>query len=134
MSTHSERRGRRRFAATLGVMTALVGCSNPPPAEPRNFVVYFRTGDATVTQEAHQVIANAATSMRTHPPAKIVVEGHADGGTTFDASLADQRALAVIQALVADGTDASSIEKLPGAPSPGETGLAAHQVIIRFMP
>jgi outer membrane protein OmpA-like peptidoglycan-associated protein len=87
-----------------------------------------------VTQEAHQVIANAATELRSHPPAKIVVEGHADGGTPADASLADQRAIAVIHALVDDGIDANKIEKLQGAPPAGETGVAAHQVIIRVVP
>jgi outer membrane protein OmpA-like peptidoglycan-associated protein len=124
---------RTPLVATLSIMTAFAGCSTPP-AEPRNFVVYFETGDASVTPTAQQVIATVATATHEHAPSKLVVEGHADGGTTSDAALADQRAIAVIHALVEDGIDANSIEKLQGAPPEGQTGVAAHQVIIRFVP
>ena len=133
MSTNLDRRWPLTAVAILSALAALAGCTNPP-AEPRNFVVYFQSGDANVTPEAQQVVANAASAMRDRPPTKIVVEGHADGGTTTDARLADQRALAVIHALAEDGVDANSIEKLQGAPPTGQTGVAAHQVIIRFVP
>lgn len=130
---HLERRRRTPFTAALALMAAITGCSSRP-AEPQNFVVYFETGDATVTPVAQQVIATAAAAAHGHAAQKLVVEGHADGSATTDASLADQRALAVIHALTDDGVDAKSIEKAQGAPPPELTGLAAHQVIIRFVP
>jgi outer membrane protein OmpA-like peptidoglycan-associated protein len=123
----------RRLVLALGVLALAAGCAKKP-AEPQNFVVYFETGDANVTPVAQQVLATAATAAQDRPPAKIVVEGHADGGTTNDAALADRRALAVIHALTEDGIDANRIEKLQGTPPAGETGVAAHQVIVRFVP
>ncbi len=122
---------RREFVTMLAGLVA--ACANPAPPEARNFVVYFQTGDATVTPDARQVVANAAAAARNRPD-KLVVEGHADGGATTDAELADRRALAVMRALTDAGVDAARIVKQQGAPPPGEAGVAAHQVIIRFAP
>jgi outer membrane protein OmpA-like peptidoglycan-associated protein len=122
-----------RLVLALGALALVAGCAQKP-AEPQNFVVYFETGEATVTPVAQQVLATAAAASHEHTPSKIVVEGHADGGTTNDAALADKRALAVIHVLTDDGIDANRIEKAQGTPPAGETGVAAHQVIIRFVP
>jgi OmpA family len=125
---------RRTFVTMLCGLVA--ACANPAPAPTPaagNFVVYFVTGDATVTPEAQLVVANAVAAAQGRPD-KLFVEGHADGGATTDAALADRRALAVMRALTAAGVDASRIVKEPGAPTPGEAGVAAHQVIIRFAP
>ncbi len=114
---------------------ALAGCAaKPPPAELQQFVVYFETGATALTPEATKIIADAAAASREHTPAKIVVEGHADGGTANDAALADKRALAVMAALTGDGVDAKLLDKDQGAPATGVTGVGAHQVIIRLLP
>jgi outer membrane protein OmpA-like peptidoglycan-associated protein len=123
-----------RRACLLLAVLAVAGCAAQKPAEPQQFVVYFQTGDASVTQEAQQVIAQAAAATRQHAPSKITVEGHADGGTSNDAALADRRAIAVMGALVRSGVNATAIEKTPGTPAAGATGVAAHQAIIRLMP
>jgi outer membrane protein OmpA-like peptidoglycan-associated protein len=119
-------------------LLALAGCATKEPAEPaagpQLFVVYFQTGAATLTPDATQIVATAAAAARERTPSKLIVEGHADGGTTNDAALADQRALAVMAALTGDGVDATAIEKNQGAPAAGVTGVDAHQVTIRLLP
>ena len=122
-----------RRAGALALAALLASCATKP-TEPQRFAVYFETGGATLTDEGRQVVAQAASAARAHPPSRITVEGHADGGTTNDAALADRRAIAVIGTLVGDGVAATAIEKIPGAPSEGASGVAAHQVIIRLMP
>ncbi len=122
---------RRTFVTMLGIGW-LAACAAPAPA-PANFVVYFQTGEASLTLEAWQVVANAAAAAKDRPD-KLVVEGHADGGATADAALADRRALAVMRALSDAGVDAGRVVKAQGAPTPGAEGIAAHQVLIRFVP
>ncbi|HUK58519.1 MAG TPA: OmpA family protein [Stellaceae bacterium] len=124
---------RRTFVMLLGV-GAVAACTAPAPAPaPANFVVYFQTGGATLGPDARQIIANAVAAAKDRPD-KLLVEGHADGGATTDAALADRRALAVIRALTDAGLDAGRITKAQGTPAPGEEGVAAHQVLIRFVP
>jgi hypothetical protein len=115
-------------------LLVLAGCATAPAVGPQQFVVYFETGADTLTPEAREVVGSAADAARAHPPGKITVEGHADGGTANDAALADKRALAVIAALSGDGVDANAIEKIPGAPAAGAAGVAAHQAIIGLIP
>jgi hypothetical protein len=40
----------------------------------------------------------------------------------------------VIHGLIDAGIDGKSIDKQPSAPAGGATGVAAHQVIVRFLP
>jgi outer membrane protein OmpA-like peptidoglycan-associated protein len=125
-----------RIPAVLALLAALAACmsTSPTPAPTAdNFVVYFQTGDASLTPEARQVVANVVAASKTRPD-KLVVEGHADGGTTTDATLADRRAAAVMRALTDGGIDATRVIKAPGAPAPGTEGVAAHQVLIHFTP
>lgn len=122
----------RRIAAFTMLM-ALVGCTSPDSA-PRNFIVFFETDKSSLTPEAQALVTQMASAAQAAMPSKITVEGRADGGTAHDAALADERATAVMRALVEAGVDAKKIEKRPSAPPPGTTGTAAHQVVVQFLP
>jgi outer membrane protein OmpA-like peptidoglycan-associated protein len=123
---------RSTFLA-LALATLVAGCGGKP-AEPQRFVIYFETGSVTLTREAKAIADAAAAAVREHGSGKVTVEGHADGGTTNDAELADKRALAVIAALTGDGVEAARIEKIQGVPTAGLTGVGAHQVLITLVP
>jgi len=111
----------------------LAACAGRP-AEPRTFTVFFETDKASLTPDAQALVTQMAAAAHETTPSKITVEGRADGSTAHDATLADERATAVIHGLVEAGIDAKSIDKQPSAPTAGTTGVAAHQVIVRFLP
>lgn len=115
------------------VLIALVGCVSHPTT-PREFTVFFQTGDATATPGAQAVVTRIAKAARETRPSRIVIEGQADGGTARDANLADERADTVLHALVSAGIDASRLDKRPSAPLPGTTGVAAHKVKVTLIP
>jgi outer membrane protein OmpA-like peptidoglycan-associated protein len=114
-------------------LAALVACSQRLAA-PRDFIVFFETDQAALTAEGQQLVVEIATNARELSPSKIVVAGRADGGTAHDAALADQRAAAVMRALIEQGISAPRIEKQADAPPPERSGFAAHQVVVRLLP
>jgi outer membrane protein OmpA-like peptidoglycan-associated protein len=126
---------RRRFARIVlsAMMAALAGCATHLQ-EPRDYVVFFVTDTATLTTEAHQVVATIAAARADLNPSRITVEGRADGGTPHDATLADERARTVSRALTDAGVDPTMIAIEPSAPPTGTTGVAAHLVTVRFLP
>ena len=103
-------------------------------SEPRSYVVFFQKDTTDLTPEGKQVVLQASAEVADGHPSHIVVEGRADGGTPHDATLANDRALVVIRALVDNGADAKTIENRPGAPPTGVTGVAAHQVLVTLTP
>lgn len=103
-------------------------------SQPRSYVVFFESDHADLTPDARRVVAEVAASARDRAPSKIVVAGRADGNTAHDATLADQRAMAVIRALASQGVPAGKIEKEPDAPPSSERGVAAHQVLVTLLP
>ena len=115
------------------MLAALAACA-PHLQEPRTYVVYFQPDSATLTNEAQKVVATIAAARADLNPSRITVEGRADGGTPHDATLADQRARTVVRALSVAGVDAAMMSILPSAPLSGVTGVAAHQVVVRFEP
>jgi OOP family OmpA-OmpF porin len=96
--------------------------------------VFFETDQAALTAEGQQLVVEIAANVRKLSPSKIVIAGHADGGTAHDAALADQRATTVMRALVDQGIPAPRLEKEADAPAPERTGFAAHQVVVRLLP
>ncbi|HXP32007.1 MAG TPA: OmpA family protein [Stellaceae bacterium] len=122
----------RRVAILLALLLAAQCASEP--AGPHRSTVFFETDDAAITPEGQQVVAQIAAEALRLNPSKIIVEGRADGGTPHDATLADQRAAAVMRALTAAGIDATRIEKRPSVPPPGWGGIAAHQAVITLLP
>ena len=119
--------------AVIAALTLLAACASQPP-EPRTFVVFFETDKASLTPDAQRLVAEMAAAAHATNPSKIIVEGRADGSTAHDATLADERASAVIHGLVDAGIDGKTLDKQPSAPASGTTGVAAHQVIVRFLP
>jgi outer membrane protein OmpA-like peptidoglycan-associated protein len=118
--------------AALAWLSLTAACSTPD--QPRPFTVFFETDSAALTPEAHQVIAEAAAKAHDVAHSKIVIAGRADGSTPHDAALADQRAMAVMQALAAQGVSSGELVKQADAPPSGIGGIAAHQVVITLLP
>ncbi len=122
-----------RHAAAASLLLVIAACAQHLAA-PRDFVVFFETDQAQITPEGQQVIVEIAGAARKNAPSKIVVAGRADGGTARDATLADQRATNVMHALADQGVPAASLEKQADAPPANQTGVAAHQVLVRLLP
>lgn len=119
--------------AAFAIMIALSACAQHL-AQPRDYIVYFDTDSATLTTDGQRIVATAASAAHDASASKILVAGRADGSTAHDATLADQRATAVMQALTQQGVPAAKVEKQPDAPPSSRTGVAAHQVVITLLP
>ncbi len=118
--------------AILAVLAMLTACAHLD--QPRDFMVYFDTDSAALTPDGHRIVATIAAKAHEVSPSKILVAGRADGSTAHDATLADQRATVVMQALAQQGVPAGRLEKQPDAPPTGRTGVAAHQVVVTLLP
>jgi outer membrane protein OmpA-like peptidoglycan-associated protein len=119
--------------ALFAVLFAIAGSSNQP-VEARQSVVFFRADSSVLTPEARQVVVRTAAAIRETRPAKIMVEGHADGGTPHDERLASQRARTVISALEDAGLAATPVELSQAVPPAEASELAAHNAVIRLVP
>jgi hypothetical protein len=122
-----------RFFALI-LLTALTACTGSTLDQPRSYLVYFDNDSATITPDGRRIIGTIVTGIRDTAPSKVVVAGRADGSTAHDATLADQRAVAVMQALTQQGVPANKVEKEAGAPPSGVNGVAAHQVAVTLVP
>ena len=116
----------------FAVCTALAACAHLD--QPRNYLVYFDTDSANLTPDGQRIVATIASTAHDVSPSKILVAGRADGSTAHDATLADQRATVVMQALTQQGVAANHIEKEPDAPPSNVTGVAAHEVVVTLLP
>jgi len=121
-----------RFLA-ITLLAALTACAGKLE-QPRSFLVYFDTDSAALTPDGTRVVGEITAAVNDVSPSKVVVAGRADGSTAHDATLADQRATAVMQALTQKGVPASKLEKEADAPPSGRTGVAAHQVVVTLLP
>jgi outer membrane protein OmpA-like peptidoglycan-associated protein len=116
----------------VGLLGTLSACTHFD--QPRSYMVYFDTDSATLTPDGQRIVGAIATNVHDLSPSKILVAGRADGSTAHDATLADQRAGVVVQALAQQGVPAAKIEKQPDAPPSGRVGVAAHQVVVTLLP
>jgi hypothetical protein len=103
---------RRRLALAALPALALAACETPqtPPAPTIN--VFFTAESALLDDNARAVIAQAAARAQQKPSRMIKVRGFAapDTGTAaYNRALAETRARAVADALVANGIPASRI-------------------------
>jgi len=114
----------------LVLLLAFGGCTDRLGQQ--DYVVFFPTNASNLTPEGRQVVDSVAANARDARPSKVIVEGHADGGTPHDASLANERARSVLLALGEAGV--ARLELAQSAPPVGTTGVAAHKVVVRFVP
>jgi len=79
----------------------------PPPAPeaPRDFIVFFGFNQSNLTDEALNVVQQAAEAAKTYGSASITLVGHADrsGSNAYNNALSLKRAGSVKAALVKDG-------------------------------
>jgi hypothetical protein len=122
-----------RFLVLI-VLTALASCTGSSLDQPRSYLVYFDNDSAVLTADSQRIVGTIVTGVKETSPSKVVVAGRADGSTAHDATLADQRAVTVMQALTQQGIPASKLEKEADAPPSGRAGVAAHQVVVTLLP
>lgn len=64
-------------------------------------LIFFEVGDTTISSQNHDTLTAVAQSLREHPNANVIIEGHADnsGDEEYNLDLSVRRALAVKDAL-----------------------------------
>lgn len=100
-----------RLLASLPVLYALAGCAAPVPAQPRT-VVFFTADSAGLDNAARTVIRKAALDAEAAPAATVHVLGFAapdSGSAAYNRALAQARAQAVADGLVAAGVPAAHV-------------------------
>jgi outer membrane autotransporter protein len=83
----------------------------PVPSSVRSYLVFFDWDDASLTDRARQVIANAAAASTSVRYTRITVNGYTDtsGSPSYNQGLSVRRARAVAEELVRDGVPSSVI-------------------------
>jgi OOP family OmpA-OmpF porin len=111
----------RRLLVIGGIAFAVAACQSsqqaaappaaPPPPPQKVWMVFFDFGSAAVTPEGKATVAEATTAARSMANAKVQVTGFTDtvGTEAANKALAQRRANAVRDALVASGVAAQSI-------------------------
>ena len=117
----------------VALLAVLAACATKLE-QPRSYLVYFDGDSAALTQDGQRIVGTIADTVKVFSPSRLAIAGRADGGTSHDAALADQRATAVIQALTQKGVPAGKLEKMADGPPSGRTGVAAHQVVVTLLP
>jgi outer membrane protein OmpA-like peptidoglycan-associated protein len=73
--------------------------------------INFDTGKSTIKPESKPIINQIVEMLKANPDLKISVEGHTDnvGNPKSNQTLSDERAKAVVSAIVAQGIDAKRL-------------------------
>ena len=76
--------------------------------------INFDTGKSTIKPESKPIIAQIVQMLKANPKLNISVEGHTDnvGNPKSNKTLSDERAKAVVSAIVAQGVDAKRLSAL----------------------
>ena len=100
---------RRLLLAAL--LPVLASCASTPPADAPRAVVFFNQDSAALDDAAQSTIRQAAaTSRATAAPVRVLgFAGSAAGSPAFNRDLAQTRAQAVMDGLVAAGVPASRV-------------------------
>ena len=74
--------------------------------------IHFDTGKATIKPESQPVINEIVALLKDNPDLKVSIEGHTDnvGDAKLNKTLSEQRAAAVLAAIVAQGVDARRLK------------------------
>lgn len=125
-----------RRAAVAFVFLLVASCQSSltqGPAQPQQFVIFFRDGSATLSAEGREIVDHIAVAARKLHPAQIIITGQNDGLPPKRENMADQRAIVVAAALAKAGIDPSIIRRA-GSEEPKGVGIAAHSVLVRLSP
>jgi OOP family OmpA-OmpF porin len=73
--------------------------------------IHFDTGKATIKPESQKIVAEIAALLKGNPGLQVSIEGHTDNTGTPEGNktLSDERAKAVVAAVVAQGVEASRL-------------------------
>jgi outer membrane protein OmpA-like peptidoglycan-associated protein len=123
-------RGRhmlRRLLIVLGVAFGVAACTSqqqavaPAPPPEKAWLVFFDFGSATLSPDARATLAQASAIAKSMPNSTVRVTGFTDtvGTEAANVALAQQRASAARDALIANGVNAATVT-IVGA---GEAGL-----------
>jgi outer membrane protein OmpA-like peptidoglycan-associated protein len=127
-----------KLVRTGALALVVAGCSSAlteqrqSVTEQRQSVVFFPTNSSELTPGALKVVQGVADRAVQAQPSAIYVEGHADGGSTRDATLAYERGRTVYRALQVAGVDANTIRLMQGTPRNEAKGVEAHKAVVRF--
>ena len=93
----------------------------PPAAAPQSFMVFFDWDRSNLSQQAVQVIGQAAAAFKSRGAARLVATGHTDtsGPENYNMALSLRRANAVKNELVRQGVPADAVSVV----GRGEQGL-----------
>lgn len=127
-----------RLIGVVLAMALLVGCAGQqqpeakPAPKPTSFVIFFGTGDATLSSAAQQLIEEIATAARSQRPRRIIVTGYGDLEGTAGAPLGHQRAVTVMEALTSAAVDSAIHEQFAIGLEAETAGIPVHKVTIVF--
>ena len=133
----------KRLVLLLGAL-ALAGCAETPwnradlvtepqACAPQRFDIYFREGEAGLTDAARHAIGLTATQLQGCDIRKVNVIGLADatGGPDANLDLSERRALAVTEALQAAGWPAPAFSLVVAGESGSVTAAGVDEPMRR---
>ena len=133
----------KRLGLLLGAL-ALAGCAETPwsradlvtepqTCAPQRFDIYFREGEAGLTDAARHAIGLTATQLQGCDIRKVNVIGLADatGGPDANLDLSERRALAVTEALQAAGWPAPAFSLVVAGESGSVTAAGVDEPMRR---
>ena len=83
----------------------------PPPPVPGPFIVFFDFDSADITDQAADIVRDAAQAFKDTGQVEIMLDGHTDrsGASDYNKRLSERRAVAVRAELARNGVDASVV-------------------------
>jgi outer membrane protein OmpA-like peptidoglycan-associated protein len=97
--------------------------------------IHFETGKATIKPESQKIVGEIAALLKANPDLRVSIEGHTDNTGTPQGNkvLSEERAKAVVGAVVAQGVEAPRLSALgwgqdkPVADNATEDGRAKNR-------
>ena len=124
---------RRHLILGAACVAGLVACTKVVPAP--SYVVFFTAFSSQLSDEALDVVREAAQIARAQGDTQVIVEGYVDqaGGPAANASLSLSRAQRVADALVQAGVARDRIRLEPRGAA-GDPGVVSRRVEIDITP
>ena len=101
-----------RLLVSVGLLLLIGGCTLFGPSGQR-YVIFFRGSSALLDDQAKEVLMNAGDWAKQHPTMPVLVASYADpyGSEATNVAFTRLRAQAVIDGLIANGVEASRIQR-----------------------